>query len=106
MGYNGAFEGTALIQQSTATGSVSGGSGSSYIGGLVGGNYAEDGKAEILQSTATGNVSGGSGSADIGGLVGENSSSDGLRRDPVERRQRQCLGRQRQLGYRRAGRVQ
>ena len=49
---------------------VSGGSGSAYLSGLVGGN---DGA--ITQAYAEGAVSDGSNSADIGGLVGYNNGT-------------------------------
>ncbi len=67
VGYN---TNSSSIDNSYATGSVSGGSGSDYVGGLVGVN-----DSSISNSYATGNVSGGSGSGYVGGLVGVNDSS-------------------------------
>ena len=51
-----------------STGSVSGGSNSYYVGGLVGYNYVNT----VSNCYSTGSVSGGSDSYYVGGLVGEN----------------------------------
>ena len=68
VGNNDGYGATANINNSHATGNVTGSS--SSIGGLVGNNYGTDsGSGSINNSYATGNVTGGS---NVGGLVGEN----------------------------------
>lgn len=57
------------VSNSHATGDVSGGDGSSYIGGLMGYNIT------VINSYATGSVVSGSGSSYIGGLVGNNGDT-------------------------------
>ena len=57
------------IRNSSATGSVNGGKGVDYVGGLVGFNFS----AGIVQnSSATGSVNGGEGRDESGGLIGVN----------------------------------
>lgn len=76
--------GIASINQSYATGVVSGEGGNQYLGGLVGENYTDQGgQASISNSYATGSViadSTGSGGpyGFVAGLVGQNYASNGV----------------------------
>ena len=63
---------SGTVLASHATGAVSGGSGASDIGGLMGYNNAS---GTVLSSYATGAVTGGDGAANIGGLVGDNEGT-------------------------------
>ncbi|WP_217645999.1 YDG domain-containing protein [Collimonas sp. OK307] len=63
----------AVVDNSYATGSVTGAAGASAIGGLVGSNgYGGASGGTITKSFSTGSVSAGSGSTSVGGLIGSN----------------------------------
>ena len=62
------------IQNSYATGNITGGAGDDNVGGLVG--YVGDSSSVIIQNSyATGNITGGAGDDQIGGLVGSVGNS-------------------------------
>ncbi|MGD0785896.1 MAG: GLUG motif-containing protein [Sedimentisphaerales bacterium] len=76
--YIGGLAGRSLhgnITNCYSTGTVSGSSNSTYIGGLVGSNSTGN---SITNCYSTGAVSGASGSSEIGGLAGVNSSSGSI----------------------------
>ncbi|HWW04671.1 YDG domain-containing protein [Collimonas sp.] len=66
--------GASAINNSYATGSVTGAAGSTFIGGLVGNNDSTFTVGAVTNSFSTGLVSAGTGSSLIGGLVGDNSN--------------------------------
>ncbi len=72
VGHN--YGATASVDNSYATGSVTGSASSTYVGGLIGDNTGTTADGTVTNSFSTGAVSAGAGSTFVGGLIGNNNT--------------------------------